>query len=617
MEPNISVIPRRALPAIAGCALAILWSLCLTGCSSPAKPGDPSPSASAPPPPANPASGSGLRDGLLPAAPEKVTFTDITEQAGIRFVHFSGARGKKYMPECETPGCAFFDYNNDGKPDILLLNGADWPEVKTGRKQSFTTLYRNDGNGKFTDVTKGSGLDVEMHTMGVAVGDYNNDGWDDLYISCVLGPSRLFRNEGNGKFKDVTKEAGVDNESKWGSAVAWVDYDKDGDLDLIVGNYCKWTPETDVFCSVYKGEKSYCTPNVYDGESLRLYRNEGSGKFRDVSQQAGFVYPPGKTWGFAILDFDNDGWEDIAVANDMEPNCLFHNQRNGTFKDIGMIVGIALAENGVAKAGMGIDAADIDNSGRESILISNFSGEGLSLFHNADGKLFYEKSGQSAVASTSLLKMGWGLFFFDYDLDGRKDALVANGHLYHNVQEFQPGVRYAERPLLYHNRGGLNFVEVAEEKGALAQRQVARGCSYADIDGDGDLDVLIANMDSPPRLLRNDGGNANKWLRIQVIGKKSNRNGYGAKIEVTAAGLTQMYRIRSGSSFLSALEQTATIGLGKETQAQQVKITWPSGQVDLYEAIPAETLLIATEGEGAVGYPKQDRKAAPVNYSRK
>jgi hypothetical protein len=536
-------------------------------------------------------------DGLTPPGPDSVTFVDITQQAGIRWKHFSGARGKKYMPECETPGCAFFDYNNDGKPDILLLNGADWPEVKQNRMNSRTALYRNDGSGKYTDVSRGSGLDIEMHTMGVAVGDYDNDGWDDLYITCVLGPSRLFHNERNGRFKEVTQQAGVHNEGKWGSAAAWLDYDKDGRLDLVAGNYCKWTPETDVFCTVYRGKKSYCTPNVYDGDSLRLYHNEGNGKFKDVSQQAGVTYAPGKTWGIAILDFDNDGWMDIAVANDMEPNCLFHNQRDGTFKEVAMTVGIALSESGNAKAGMGIDAADIDNSGRESILISNFSGEGVSLFHNADGQLFYERSGKAGMAESSLLKMGWGLFFFDYDLDGRKDALVCNGHLYDNVNMFQPDVYFAERPLLYHNRGGLNFAEVASQKGDLSKRQVARGCSYADIDGDGDLDVLIMAMDGAPRLLRNDGGNKNRWLRVRLIGKKSNRNGYGAKVEVTVRGLTQMARVRSGSSFLSALEQTATFGLGQQVKAEQVKITWPSGQVDTYRDVPANTLLTATEGE--------------------
>jgi hypothetical protein len=592
----------------------LAYALLLVGCG-----GSKDKTTTTPPPtsPTNPPTtvASSKADGLLPAGEDSVTFTDITAQAGVNFTHNSGARGKKYMPECETPGCAFLDFNGDGKPDILLLNGTDWPEVKTGRKVTFCALYRNDGNGKFTDVTKGSGLDIEMHTMGVAVGDYDNDGKDDLYISCILGPSRLFHNEGNGKFKEVTKEAGVDNKNEWGSAVAWLDYDHDGKLDLAVGNYCKWTPETDIFCTVYKKMKSYCTPNVYDGVSVRLYHNEGGGKFKDVSEASGFVNPPGKTWGFAVLDYDGDGWEDIAVANDMEPNLLFHNQKNGTFKEMGALVGIALAENSTAKAGMGIDAADIDNTGRESLLISNFSGEGLSLFHNADGKLFYEKSGAAGLNTESQKKMGWGLFFFDYDLDGRKDALVCNGHLYENVNEFQPDVHFMERPLLFHNEGPLTFTELCTKKGDIAKTQVARGCSYADIDGDGDLDVLIVSLDGKPRLLRNDGGNKNRWLRIQLVGKKSNRNGYGSKIEVTTKGVTQLYRVRSGSSFLSALEAIATVGMGQEATAEQVKITWNTGQVDTYSNVATEALLVATEGEGAVAYPKQDRSEKPIAYS--
>lgn len=553
---------------------------------------------------------------LVDSTGDAVSFTDITADSGINWTHFSGARGKKYMPEVETPGCAFFDYDGDGRPDILLLNGADWPEVKTERKQTHIALYHNEGGGKFKDATAGSGLDIEMHTMGVAVGDCDNDGKDDLYITCVLGRSRLFHNEGGGKFKDVTAESGVDNEGKWGSSAVWMDYDHDGKLDLLVGNYCKWTPETDIRCTVYQGEKSYCTPHTYTGESMRLYRNEGGGKFKDVSKKAGVVWEPGKTWGMAALDFDGDGWEDVAVANDMEANCLFRNKHDGTFEEIGVVAGIALPETGAAKAGMGIDAADIDNSGRESVLVSNFSGEGLSLFYNADGKSFRDKTTEAGMMDSSLLKMGWGLFIFDYDLDGRKDALVCNGHIYHNVQKFQPDVRFADRPLLFHNVGGLKFEEVAEKRGDIQKPQVARGCSYADIDGDGDLDILIMQMDGKPRLLRNDGGNKNNWLRIKLEGVKSNRNGYGAKVETTVAGVTQLHRIKSGSSFLSALEQIATIGLGKYNKADSVKITWNTGQVDSYKDVEANVLLVAKEGEGAKSYAKQDLKAAPKALPR-
>ncbi len=535
--------------------------------------------------------------GAPAAADDHVQFVDITDQAGIHWTHFSGARGKKYMPEVETPGCAFLDYDGDGKPDILLLNGADWPEVTTGRKHTLSALYHNDGNGHFTDVTKGSGLDIEMHAMGVAVGDYDNDGRDDLYITCLLGPSRLFHNDGNGHFTDVTKSAGVDDGGRWGSGAAWVDYDRDGKLDLVVGNYCKWTPQTDVRCSVYQGKKSYCTPNVYDGESVRLYHNEGQGRFKDVSEKAGLVYKPGKTWGVTVLDYDDDGWPDIALSNDLEPNCLFHNERNGTFKEVGLVAGIALGENGAAKAGMGIDAGDIDNSGRPSLLISNFTGEGVSLFQNMGGGQFAESSANWKMSDVSLLRMGWGLFFFDYDLDGRLDALVVNGHLYDNVHEFQPDVTYAEPPLLFHNEG-TTFREVTAGHGPdLMKPMVARGSAYADIDGDGDLDVLIVALDGKPRLLRNDGGNANHWLRVHTVGTKSNRDGIGAKLVAEVGGMKQTRWVKSAASFLSSSELTVTFGLGKAAQVDHLTITWPSGQVDTYSNVAANQVLTAVEGK--------------------
>jgi hypothetical protein len=521
---------------------------------------------------------------------------DITDQAGIRWTHFSGARGKKYMPEAETPACAFLDYDGDGKPDILLLNGADWPEVQNNRKRTRCALYHNDGNGHFTDVTQGSGLDIEMHAMGVAVGDYDNDGHDDLYITCVLGPSHLFHNDGNGHFTDVTKQAGVDNGGLWGTGAAWVDYDNDGRLDLVVGNYCKWTPKTDVRCSVYRGQKSYCTPNVYDGEAARLYHNDGNGHFTDVTKKAGLVNKNGKTWSVTILDYDDDGWPDIALANDLEPNCLFHNERNGTFKEVGLTVGIALGDNGTAKAGMGIDAGDIDGSGRPSLLISNFSGEGLSLFQNMGNGQFADSSHNWMVSDVSLLKMGWGLNFFDYDLDGRLDALVVNGHLYDNIHDFQPDMTYAEPPLLFHNEG-KTFREVAASHGDLGKPLVARGSAYADMDGDGDLDLLIVTFDGKPHLYRNDGGNANHWLRVHTVGVKSNRDGIGAKLVAEVGGVKQTRWVKSCSGFMSASELTVTFGLGKATQVDRLTITWPSRQVDTYTNLPANQVLTAVEGK--------------------
>jgi enediyne biosynthesis protein E4 len=592
-------MPRRKQNRLIGALglLAVLWgSIGLGGCG-------PRPSVQALPqsaPPGDPAVNAQrvpvqLSPGSQASVPVK--FVDITPSSGIRWKHFCGARGKKYMPECETPGCAFIDFNGDGRPDILLLNGADWPERKTGRMNSRCALYRNDGGGRFTNVTKGSGLDGEMYTMGVAVGDYDNDGRDDLYITCVLGPSRLFHNEGNGRFAEVTAQAGVDNKGKWGSGAAWFDYDKDGKLDLVVGNYCKWTPETDVRCSVLKGEKSYCTPNVYDGDPAKLYHNEGNGRFKDVSAQSGLVNPAGKTWGISILDYDGDHWPDVAMANDLEPNCLFRNQRNGTFKEVGIIAGIALGENGAAKAGMGIDAADIDGSGYPSILISNFTGEGLSFFLNQGNGQFLEQSHAWDLADPSRLKMGWGLFFFDYDLDGWLDALVANGHLYDNVHDFQPEVTYAEPPLLFRNEG-TTFRETTSQCGPdIGKAVVARGTAHADVDGDGDLDVLIMANNGLPRLLRNDGGNANGFVRVKTVGTRSNRNGIGAKLLAETGGIRQTRWVRSGSSFLSASEQVVTFGLGAGSKIDKLVITWPSGQADTFTDIPRNSQITAVEGQ--------------------
>src|SRR5579862_8553300 len=534
----------------------------------------------------------------LAPVPDKVQFVDITRQAGIHWHHYSGARGKMYMPEIETPGCAFIDYDNDGKPDILLLNDADWPEVTTGRVHSTLALYHNDGNGHFTDVTAKSGLGIEMEAIGVAVGDYDNDGYDDLYITCVNEPSHLFHNDHNGHFTDVTKSAGVDNKSQYGTSAAWLDYDRDGKLDLVVGNYCQWSPASDKFCSVYQSKKSYCTPSVYNGESVRLYHNNGGGKFSDVTAKAGLTNVPGKTWGVLAMDMDGDGWPDIVLSDDMEPNCYFHNEHNGTFKEIGIQAGIAVKDNGDAKAGMGIDAADIDNSGRPSILVSNFTGEEVSLFQNMGNSQFQEASHPWKVADPSLLMMGWGVLFLDYDLDGRVDALVCDGHIYSNVSKFQPNVSYKQHLMLFHNDGGT-FSNVVNSHGeGIARPMVARGSAYADIDGDGDLDLLVMENNGTPRLLRNDGGNTNHWLRVHTVGVKSNRDGIGAKVECEAGGVKQTRWVTNTHGFTSCSELTVTFGLGQVNKVDKLTVTWPSGQVDTYQNLPVCQALTATEGGG-------------------
>ena len=530
---------------------------------------------------------------VTPGVP--IRFVDIAAQAGIHWTHYNGARGRKYMPEIESGGCAFLDYDGDGRPDILLLNGMDWPEARPGRKAARLALYHNDGAGHFTDVTTGSGLDREMYAMGVAVGDYDNDGRDDLYITCVLGPSRLFHNDSGGHFSDVTQQAHVDNGGQWGTSAAWVDYDRDGRLDLVVGNYCRWSPQIDKPCSFVKGEKSYCTPAGYEGQSVRLYHNEGHGVFRDVGREAGLQNLQGKTWGVAILDYDDDGWPDIALANDLEPNCLFHNERNGTFKEIGLIAGIALPDTGAPRAGMGMDAADIDDSGLPSLVVSNFAGEGISLFHNEGGGQFLDASNQWQTRQASLRLLGWSLFFFDYDLDGRQDLLVVNGHLYDNVRLFHPDQTFLQKALLFHNEGG-RFVEAESEDGPLSHPMAARGAAYADIDGDGDLDILIVENNGRPHLLRNDGGSRSKWLRVRTVGVASNRDGIGSKVVAEIGATKQTRWVKTTAGYLSASEQTLTFGLGKAAKVDRLTVTWPSGRVDRYADVAANQTLIATEG---------------------
>jgi tetratricopeptide (TPR) repeat protein len=549
-----------------------------------------------------------------PAEPGRVTFTDVTENAGISFTHTNGARGRFLFPEAEPPGCVFFDYDNDGAPDIFIANGMEWPGASRGHPRSTPVLYHNRGDGTFVDVTRQAGLDVEMYAMGAVAGDYDNDGREDLYVTCVNGQSRLFHNEG-GRFQDVTARAGVDNGGRWATAALWIDVDNDGRLDLFVGNYCRWSLATDRPCTPF-GTRSYCTPAEYEGEKCRLYHNRGDGTFQDVTPAAGLSDLPGKTLGAAMLDYDGDGRPDILLANDLEPTVLLHNNGNGTFTDTALESGIALAESGQPRSGMGVDAADVDGSGRESVLISNFTGEGLSFFRNVDGHSFQDVSAQTGLTASCVNRMGWGLFFVDYDLDGRKDLFVANGHLYPDVAEHRPNMTYAESALLYHNisNGDWRFEEMSGASGDIGKAVVGRGASCADIDRDGDPDILIVTNGGRPLLLRNDGGNRNAWLRIELVGTKSNRDAIGARVDVEAGGRTQMYRVRSGSSYMSDSERTLTVGLGMAATAERITIHWPSGAVDSYKNIAARALLVATESRDARAYPRQDLHAAQVVY---
>ncbi len=527
-----------------------------------------------------------------------VTFRDVTQHAGIRFTHNNGAFGKKFLPETLGSGVAFIDYDNDGWPDIFLVNGMDWP----GHVQKHTTpkLYHNNHDGTFTDVTHKAGLDVEMYGMGVAVGDYDNDGFDDLFVT-ALGQSRLFHNNGNGTFTDLTQKAGLSGPRELSTSAAWVDFDKDGRLDLVVGNYVQWTQETDLYCTLDGKSKSYCTPESYKGTAARLWHNRGDGTFEDVTQKAGLGDPTSKTMGIAVLDYDNDGWPDLLFSNDTQPNKLYRNNGNGTFSEKGVIAGIAFSEDGVARAGMGVDAADYDHSGYPSVMITNFSNQMLSLYHNEGKGLFVDEAPQSAIGRATLLTLGFGCFFFDYDLDGWPDIFIANGHIDPEIQRVQANVKYAMPPHLFRNLGKGKFEEVTNSMGAaFITPRVGRGAAYADTSNDGRLDLLLSTNGGPAYLFRNEGqdGSPNRSLRLKLVGTKSNRDGIGAVVRLSSGADSQTQMLRSGSSYLSSSELILTFGLAQRDKADTIEIRWPSGQVDHLSNVAAGQTITATEGKG-------------------
>ena len=530
-----------------------------------------------------------------PASP--ISFQDVTRAAGIHFIHNNGAFGKMWLPEAMGSGVAFIDYNKDGWPDVLLINGDDWPGHT--RRHTYMALYRNNRDGTFTDVTRQAGLEVEMYGMGVAIGDYDNDGCDDIFVT-ALGQSHLFHNNCNGTFTDVTKKAGLWGPVEFSTSAAWVDYDHDGHLDLLVANYVQWTPATDIFCTLDGKTKSYCTPQAYQGTSLRLWHNNGNGTFSDVTKQAGLHDPTSKSLGIAILDANQDGWPDIFVSNDAEPNKLYINDKNETFTEKAVMSGVGFSETGVARAGMGTDAADYDHSGFPSILVSNFSNQMLALYHNEGNGLFVDEAPHSEIGHLSLLTLGFGCFFFDYDNDGWPDVFVANGHIQRDIQNVQRQVHYAEPPLLFRNLGGGKFADVTSQMGApFNMPRVARGAAYADAFNTGKLDVLISTNSGPAFLFRNDGG-SNHSLRIKLVGVKSNRDGIGAMVRVAAGGVMQDKMLTSGSSYLSSSELALTFGLGDNAQADAIDIRWPSGQMDdLHDIVAGQTVTVK-EGNGIV-----------------
>jgi hypothetical protein len=531
------------------------------------------------------------------SAQGKVTFSDATAQAGIKFVHHNGGAGKKFLPETMGSGVVFFDFDADGWQDLFLVNSKDWPAAARP-KPAISALYRNV-RGTFSDITRGSGLDVELYGIGATAADFDNDGRADLYVT-ALGGNRLFRNLGGGKFADVTKRAGV-IDGGFSTSALWFDYDKDGRLDLFVSNYVQWTPATDLHCTLDGKNKSYCTPESYKGQSPSLYRNRGDGTFENVTRPAGLFDTSSKGLGVAMLDFDGDSWMDLFVANDTEPNRLYRNRHNGTFEDVAVSAGVAFSQQGVARAGMGVDAVDYDGSGRPSLIVGNFSNEMMALYHNEGKGLFIDDAPRSAIGRATLLTLTFGCFFFDYDLDGYPDILTANGHVSDDIEKVQSRVKYAQPPHLFRNAAGKQFVDAGGQAGpAFVRPVVARGAAYADYDNDGDLDVLLSVNNGPARLLRNDGGNANNLLRIHTIGGASNRDGIGARVDVTAGGRRVWQIVKTGSSYASQSELPVTFGLAAASSVDSIRVTWPSGRVDTIGTQAANQLLVVEEGKGVV-----------------
>lgn len=524
-------------------------------------------------------------------------FTDITEKAGIKFKHVSSPE-KKYIVESMSGGVALFDYDNDGYLDIYFVNSLTVDMVKS-KEKTRSVLYRNNGDGTFADVTDKAGVGDIGWGMGVAIGDYNNDGWDDIYVTC-LGPNHLLRNNGNGTFTDVTQKAGV-SDPRWSTGAAFVDYDNDGKLDLFVSNYVDFDvnnlPEFGKgrTCQ-FKGVPVQCGPRGLKGAGDTLYHNNGDGTFTDVSKRAGVSDADGY-YGLGVIcsDFDEDGLVDIFVANDSTPNYLYHNNGDGTFKDIGFSSGTALNENGSEQGSMGVTLGDYNHDGRLDLFITNFDDDYNTLYHN-DGKgSFTDVSYAAKVAAVSLPYVGWGTWFFDYDNDGWVDLLVVNGHVYPQLPT------YRQRNFVHHNNRDGTFSEVGAQLGPpFAEKRTGRGAAFGDIDNDGDPDVVINNLDGPPQVLRNDGGNSGNSILIKTVGVKSNRDGIGARVKIVSGDLTQIAEVYSGGSYLSQNDLRVHFGLEKRTKVNLIEVHWPSGTVDKISDTGVNKIITIKEGQGVV-----------------
>jgi len=541
---------------------------------------------------------SGSRLDAQPQSPTGLGFrlTDVTAAAGLQFQHNTGAYGGKLLPETLGSGCAFLDYDNDGWPDILFVNGMDWAGHK--RRRSTLRLYRNNRNGTFTDVSRAAGLDVELYGMGVAVADWNNDGYPDLLVTCV-GQNRLFQNTGKGSFVDVTAASGLGGRTAFSTSALWFDFDRDGLLDLFVCNYVKWSAEHDVFCSLDGKQKSYCTPEAYRGETCWLFRNRGDGTFEDVTAKSGIFDSSSKSLGVTMLDDDLDGWPDLFVANDTQPNKLYRNMRNGTFKEVAVQAGLAFSAEGRARAGMGVDAADFDNSGRAGLAITNFDNEMIGLYRSLGRGAYEDVAGRAGIGLPSRTTLGFGCCFADLDLDGALDLVVANGHIEETVRNIRGNVGYAQAPQLFANQGNGTFKDAASQAGQdFARPRVGRGLAYGDFDRDGDLDLLMTTNNGPAVLFRNDQLAGHRAIRFHLRGTASNRDAIGASVRIFHDRSFQTRVVKTGSSYLSQSELSATFGVGRRDRIDRCLVVWPNGKNEEFRNLATGRAYDCVEGRG-------------------
>ncbi|MDE0016000.1 MAG: CRTAC1 family protein [Candidatus Poribacteria bacterium] len=523
-----------------------------------------------------------------------IQFVDVTQEAGIHWKHTDGRSGQKYFMETLGSGAAFFDYDADGDPDLYFVNGAPLPGY-VAQAVPTNCLYRNNGDGTFTDVTEESGVGDTGYGHGCAVGDYNNDGQLDLYVT-NYGTNRLYRNNGDGTFTDVAEIAGV-TEPRWSASCAFADYDRDGNLDLYVVNYIVFDIDENPWCGLKeKGIRAYCEPDNFPAQSDTLFRNNGDGTFTDVTKSAGIYNITGKGLGVVWGDYNNDGAPDVYVANDSTENFFYHNNGDGTFEEVGFMVGVALSEDGAAENGMGTAFGDWNNDGWLDLTVTNYAQQTNTLYHNDADGFFTDATATTKTAQLTYPYLGWATAFIDYDNDGYQDLFVANGHLHENLAELRQQGTYGQRNLLFRNNYNGTFTEVSETLGpGMKLEDVSRGATFADYDSDGDIDIVVTNSNTAPRLLRNDGGNQKNYLQIRLIATQGTTDAIGARIKITTGELTQTREVRSGDGYLSQRDLTLHFGVADYVQIDSIEIQWQSGAKQLIKSVPANQVLSLKE----------------------